>query len=278
MPGPAPSLDRRIADCLAANTHQTEDVAALLKELEETAGSIEAERTYSSAQLIDPTQHIADIPAAKAHIDVASAMLARLETAKPRLQALLDAALAADRLAKWNADLAALQITRDALAERFRTRYTEVGVELIGIFDAMIALDKEVAELNGRAHAAGSQQRMRTTECKARGIDGFDASTKSVLTEIRLPVLGLGSGQTPMAWPRPAPPIGLQVMAGMNFGALGGGACTPEQYEERDRALAAEAKRVSDFYARQEAGREALNMAELQRRRDAFEERRRNGG
>jgi hypothetical protein len=51
-------------------------------------------------------------PEAKDRADRAKHMLTRLEAAKPRLQALLDKAVATEKLAAWKADLAKLVAIR----------------------------------------------------------------------------------------------------------------------------------------------------------------------
>jgi hypothetical protein len=154
------------------------------------------------------------------------------------------------------------------------------------------ALDQQFDDLNGRAHAAGARQRMRSTECVARGIDGFNASTKSILEEVRLPGFGLGSGEVKAVWPRPTvpwniayaqsmaammtpPPLSPEMLAEVERegGFENGGYVKVMQRRQRE-----ESDRVAEFYRKQEEGREAMAAAERQRQRDAYEERRRNGG
>jgi hypothetical protein len=287
MGPPIVSLDKRIAAALAETEHELADLKALVDETTQTIGSVEAEHTHCMARSLDPT--VVD-EEAKGRADKAAHMLARLNNALPRLQALLNTALAAERLAAWNADLAALQVTRDKLADRFRTRYCEVAAELIEIFDAMAALDQQVDELNSRANAAGARQRMRSTEACARGIDGFTAGTKSILEEIKLPGFGLGSGEVKAVWPRPKVPWNIAYAASMaammqprldpqlqaeveaEGGFEGGGyerVMKRRQREERER--------VAEFYRKREEGREALDAAERQRLHEAAMERRRLG-
>jgi hypothetical protein len=282
------SIDKKIAAALSAATHEAADLGALITEVEGVIGSVTAEMTHSSAQMLDPMNQ--DFEASRIRVEKAKVMLARFEVSLPKLKALHAAALAAERLAKWNADLAALQITRDALADRFRTRYCEVVGELVDIFDEMAALDQQVDELNGRAHAAGSRQRMRSTEACARGIDGFTAGTKSILEEIKLPGFGLGSGEVKAVWPRPKVPWNIAYAASMaammqprldpqlqaeveaEGGFEGGGYERVMKRRQRE-----ESERVAEFYRKREEGREALDAAERQRLHEAAMERRRLG-
>jgi hypothetical protein len=103
-----------------------------------------------------------------------------------------------------------------------------------------------------------------------------------VLTAIRLPILGLGSGQTPFAWPRPTTPWQIAHLQNVcppqrapdpaeiaEIEAAGGGMVG--QIIVRNRRAGEESARVAAFYERQERGREGANIA------DAAEARRRNG-
>jgi hypothetical protein len=289
------SIDKRIAAALSAATHEAADLGALITEVEGVIGSVTAEMTHSSAQMLDPMNQ--DFEASRIRVEKAKVMLARFEVSLPKLKALHAGALAAERLAKWNADLAALQITRDALADRFRTRYCEVVGELIDIFDEMAALDQQVDELNSRAHAAGARQRMRTTEWVARGIDSFTAGTKSILEEVQLPGFGLGSGEVKAVWPRPKPNFGSQIAAAMaplfrgpqmdpalvaeanvEVEARGGTVFFGEAYRRAvERRNQAQAERWAEEGRERERVREANAAEDAQRHRDAAAQRRRQG-
>jgi hypothetical protein len=203
MGPPLVSLDKRIADALVAKSPDLDDIVALLKELDDTRGAVQAEHTHCMARSLDPTVVDGD---ARDRAGRAGHMLKRLDIARPRLQAIHDELVAADRLAKWHAELEALKVERDRVADKFRVRYCEVGSELIGIFDQMAAVDAKVHDLNNRANNVGARPRMRTFEMAAHGLDSWDQS-KSILEELRLPGFGLGSGTVPLAWPRP-PRIG----------------------------------------------------------------------
>lgn len=211
MPAPIVPLDRRIADALVAKSHDLDDITALLKEVDETAGSVEAERTYSMARSLDPT--VVD-PDARDRATKAEHMLARLNNAKPRVQKIHDDLIATQKLKEWNADLAKLVAIRDEVAQKFRDRYSACAQEIIQLFDWVAEVDKQIDALNNRAYAAGARQRCRLTEAAARGVDDL-ATVKTIASQVKLPLFGLGSGDPGLAWPRPAAPIALHLMAAM---------------------------------------------------------------
>jgi hypothetical protein len=294
MGAPLVPLDRRIADCLAATEHETDDLAALVKETIETLGACDAEAVHAGRIALDPT--IVDLDA-KGRADHASFRAARLRNALARLNELHSAAVARDKLAAWDAELAKLVTVRDELAARFRTRYCEMVEGLIGIFDEMAVVDQQIDDLNGKASTIGERRRVRMTECVARGIDGFSAGTKSILEEVKLPGFGLGSGEVKVVWPRPKPNFGSQIAAAMaplfrgpqmdpalvaeanaEVEASGGNVFFGEAYRRAtERRSQAQAEKWAEEGRERERQRETAAAEEAQRHRDAAVERRRLG-
>ncbi len=206
------SIDKRIAASLSDANGDPNDLQALITQVEQTVGSITAERTFSSKAMLDPAN--SDFAAQKARVDTADLMLQRLAAARPRLQELYDKAVNAAALKTWKADLEALKVIRDEMATRFRERYAACAQEIIGLFDLVAQVDRQVDSLNTRAGQIGAPSQMRTVECAARGMDHL-GTTKPISELVRLPMFGLGSGNPGFAWPRPTAPLALQVMAAM---------------------------------------------------------------
>jgi 2-polyprenyl-6-methoxyphenol hydroxylase-like FAD-dependent oxidoreductase len=281
MPGPIVPLDKRIADCLAASTHELADLRALVDETVSTIGSVEAELTHASARALDPTVHDPD---ARRHAEDAKFMLARLNAARPRLQKLHDDAVAAKERAKWNTKLEHVKKTRDEMADKFREKYCELVAGLIGLFQEVEATDKWIDEFN--TQAVSDVSRVRHVEATARGIEDF-AQSKSVLKETKLPAFVLGSGQVPPVWPKVGAPLSLQIMGAMIQPApspmddelqaafeQGGNA---EYCRVLERRRQTEAERWAEQGREKERQREAAAAEEAQRWREAAVERRRQG-
>jgi hypothetical protein len=95
MPAPLLSLDKRIATALSESKREIEDLAALIREVTDTIGSVEAEATHCMSRALDPS--IVD-EEAKGGADKASFTATRLKNALPKLQTLYDKVAAADRL------------------------------------------------------------------------------------------------------------------------------------------------------------------------------------
>jgi hypothetical protein len=296
MGSPLISLDKRIATALTETEHEAADLQALVTEVEETVGSVTAEMTYSSAQMLDPMN--SDFSTSRERVEKAKIMLARFNISLPKLKELHAQAVARAKLAVWNTDLAKLVAVRNEVSARFRDRYCAIGEELVSLFDEIVATDKLIDNLHDRAHAAGAQQRMRKTEAHARGVEQIDGgTTKSILEETKLPSFGLGSGTVPAAWPRPKEPWNLELMRAMQRLFTGppmdpvlvaeanaeveakGESCTFNEAYIRalQRRKQAEAEAWAERGRERERQREAAAAEERDRLREAAVERRRQG-
>jgi hypothetical protein len=284
MPAAPPSLDRRIADCLGAKEHEIEDLQALIKEATDTLGSIEAEQVFASRQALDPS--VADYATQKQRADTAALMAMRLKNALPRLQTLLSTATERERLKKWNVDMDRAEAVRDQLAKRFRDLYPKMVTELVTLFDEIKGCDETIGNLH-LTSGCGVMRRLDGVECTARGIaGGFNAVTKSIVTEIKLPGFALGSGAIPMAWPRPvqpmslslmmpsAPPLDPQLLAEVE---AAGGFENGGYRKVMERRRQQEAERWAEQGAARERERERLNAEEARRQHEAAQARRRQG-
>jgi site-specific recombinase len=158
MPAPLVSLDKRIATALSESEHEIEDLAALIREVTDTIGSVEAEATHCMSRALDPSiVH----EKAKGRADKATFTATRFNNALLKLQALYDKVAAAYRLEKCNKDLKELQVVRDEVAtqidslnsrahaagttRRFCEKYCEAAATIVGLFDQIAWVDKHGA-------------------------------------------------------------------------------------------------------------------------------------
>jgi hypothetical protein len=151
-----------------------------------------------------------------------------------------------------------LQVVRDEVATRFREKYCEAAATIVGLFDQIAWVDEQIDSLNSRAHAAGTTQRMRSTEAQARGIDGFSATTNPISEIVRLPMFGLGSGEAMLAWPKSKPAWNLEYVQRVTGRRRW-------RHQSPRAARRRRSQRMQEFYRKQEEGREALNDAARQR-------------
>jgi hypothetical protein len=99
------------------------------------------------------------------------------------------------------------------VATRFRDRYCSIVSELVGLFDEIAVIDREINDLNDRGSLCNAPQRVRGVELTSRGLDTWGARTP-IAKRIKLPAFGIGGDGTEI-WPRPTVPIGLAMMAAM---------------------------------------------------------------
>ena len=165
-----PSLRLRAASRpLSAADAKSDDLAALITEVEAAAQEADETATKTREEALDPTTVI---DAAKVGAAVATAELTRdrLRAALPRLQEQLKQAREREYAECWLNDYAAVKARRDAAAEQLRERYPTIVDELVALMADIAATDKEVDRINVAA-PYGDYPRLRGVELTARGLD-----------------------------------------------------------------------------------------------------------
>jgi len=257
-------LEQRIAAALSdKSTITSAALAALFGEVETAIAEVETDAADAKARALDPT--IDDPAAARQHRDDCRFRLERFKAALPPLQQRYNEVRLAERKAKWRADYADVKAKRDATAENLQAIY-ELTEQLIEVLQEAKQVDQEVERIN-RTAPNGEHDRLLSVECAARGVNGVGPNgVLSLLTELRLPKFSAPG----LRWPPPAPmilpeqiiPAAMLRHPGDNWAA---------HQQKAKVQVAAEAKRVADYYRNQQREREERENAEAR----AAQERRR---
>jgi hypothetical protein len=264
MNGPQP-LEQRITLALSPDHDiASPAIATLFGEVESAITEAEESAEAAKARALDPT--IEDAEAARQQRDDCVFRLERLRAALAPLQQRYSEVRLTERRTQWRADYADVKGKRDATAAQVKAIYTEFTDKLIDALIEAKQVDEHVARVNSTA-PSGEHDRLLTVECAARQVNGV--ADNFSLMNIKLPAFD-APGQ--WQWPPPVPPIDVRqvVPAAM---LRHPGANWPEALKERDAARQQEAKRVADYYRRQQREKEdmenACARAEHERRRQA---------
>jgi hypothetical protein len=166
----------------------------------------------------------------------------RLRNAISALEPHYEAAVKKEKHAKWLVDTAEIRVRIDGLSKELQSTYTEC-------VDKLAALFGRVESINHEAKQFGL------------GVDG-----SARIRDVILPVLGSVSDAKPH-WPPPAPNVCLEYALSVAAGIVNA------RPAPTDQERAAEARRVENFYAETERGREALRT-----RANEIEQRHASGG
>jgi hypothetical protein len=199
------TIEQRIAQALSDENISSLDVAALLAETEEA--SIEADRAAVEARELafDPIAS-PDANRARAAVETANFVCARLRTLLPRLQTKYDKVARNEAHAKWASEYERVKNKRDAAAEKLRLLYPEVAAKLVELLLDIEVIDKEVTRINdagtpfltdGSPYDA-RYALLKSVELDARGLDHFGVHDLKILKDLALPSF---TEPTKLAWP-----------------------------------------------------------------------------
>ena len=259
--GDAPqTLEQRIAAALGDDAITSTALAALFGEVQTAIADAQASAEAAKTRALDPT--IDDPAAARVQRDDTIYRLERLRAALAPLQARYTELRAGERRARWRADYAEVKAKRDATAEKLQAIYTELTEQLIDVLEQAKQVDEEVARINSTA-PNGEHDRLLDTECAARGVNGVGPnSALSLLTELKLPRFSAPG----WAWPPPAPVLTAEMVVPAAMLRHPGDNWAAHQKEAKAQADA-EAKRVANYYRRQEREKEDMENARVRAER-----------
>jgi hypothetical protein len=258
------TLEKQIAITLMAADVASGALSKLLDETEAGIARAEAAALEAKTRALDPTTD--DPVAARRERDDTSYRLERLKAALPPLQQRYHEVRLAERKAKWRADYAVVKAKRDDAATSLKDTYAEFTTKLINVLIAAKRVDEEVARVN-RTAPDGEHDRLLTVECAARQVNAV--ADDFSLMNIKLPTF---NQPNTWSWPPPKPPIDFRLLVPPALLHHPGDNWAAHKKEAKIYADA-EAKRVADYYRRQEREKEdmanAAARAEQERRRQA---------
>jgi hypothetical protein len=262
-PPPSQPLEQRIADALGDNAIKSAVLAALYNEVAAAITAAATAADHAKERALNPSTQ--DAQAARARRDDCVFQLERLKAALPPLQQRYSQVRLAERRTEWREQFAQVKAKRDATAEKLQAIY-ELTEQLIEVLQEGQQVDQEVEIVNSTA-PNGEPDRLLTTECAARGVNGVGPNgALSLMTDLKLPRWNAPG----LAWPPPEPAIDFQRIVPPNMLTHPGDNWAAHQQEAKAQADA-EAKRVAEFYRRQTREREERDNAEAK----AAQERRR---
>lgn len=203
---PAPSIEKRIAAVFTQDRHSSDELAALITEVETEAGAGDAVATKVSAAILDPSV-VAD---AAIRGKVEDAILAtRLRLAIPKLENLRRAAAVTERSVAWNRQADEIEARRDEVARRMRDEYPAAVAKLVELFSAMKDCDRAIDSLHGEPAAVHELRRIDYVELAARGLSNYGPTGKSIADQVQLPAFKIGETDVPLVWPPQADPLAI---------------------------------------------------------------------
>jgi hypothetical protein len=263
------TLEHRIAQALSDNDITSHDIAHLLIETEQASIDADKQAIIARDLALDPIAS-PDTHKARAAIEDANFVCARLRTVMPRLQTKYDKTHRAERYAKWSLEYDRVKIKRDAAAEKLRQLYPKIEAELVALLLDVEATDREVQQINNAempfltdGYPRDEQRRLlRSVELEARGIHHYGSYDLQIVKDLKVPNF---SEPAKLAWPVPKPPVDWSGLV-PKFPSKGADWWKDAQAED-DRKRA-EATRLEAEYLQQQArDRDRVARAADDRRR-----------
>ena len=197
-----PSLDERVAAAFAAGSN-SDDVAALIGEVEATAASAGEGAQRARERALDPALSPADVAAARRQMEDAAFRRDRMQAAVAKLGERLSELRAQEEdQRRWQAYEAA-KAERDQLAAELREVYPAFAARVADLMARVEANDREIEKCNTRARPSGAAW-LAGAEMVARGLRGFTdgpSSVPRIVRDLRLPGFEWNR-HDPYAWPR----------------------------------------------------------------------------
>jgi hypothetical protein len=258
MNGPEP-LEQRIAAALGDNEVMSTTVADLITETQTAIAAAEAAVTKAKKDALD-TSRLPDPIAARDAIASAEFKRDWLKSALPKLQRRQQQLEAQGEYDDWRASFDAVKQKHAAAVGRLQSAYALVP-ELVEALQEARAVDAEVRRVMQAKpyllpQSNGDGKSLPAVECAARGLRGV-ATGYSLMTDLKLPVFDQPNG---LCWPPPMPPIDFRQIIPPNMLTHPGADWAAHQKDAKAQADA-EAKRVIEFYKRQQEQREAMDAA-----------------
>jgi hypothetical protein len=251
-------LEQRISTVLADPQVTSTDLMELIDEASLAVTTAEEAARAEYERALDP---IASPDAAKAKRSIWAAEFSRdrLRAFLSRLWARLDEIETAEKAARWDADYAAIEAKRDALAKEFAETYPKVTEQLCDLFSRARAVDQECSRLNSEA-LSGEHRRLLGVELTARKLGSFTRNNHSLMDAVKLPDW---ADSDRMVWPPPQAPLAAILAASMAPPPDARFTANWAAAREKDvaRRAAVEARWAKDEEARQEASRKTYEAS-----------------
>ena len=251
-------LEQKISTALADPQVTSTDLMELIDEAELAVTAAEETARAEYEKALDP---IASPDAAKAKQSIWAAEFSRdrLRAFLYRLWERLDEIETAEKAARWDADCAAIEAKRDALANEFAETYPKLAAQLCDLFSRARAVDQECSRLNSEA-LSGEHRRLLGVELTARKFGSFTRSSPSLIDTVKLPDW---TESDRMAWPPPVTPMSVLVAEAMAPPPDGRFTANWAAAREKDvaRRADAEARWVKEEEARQAESRRAYEAS-----------------
>jgi len=242
-------LQARAVAALTGSGVTSAKLASLIEETEATISEAEASAEKAHQRALDPIAS-PNPQRARAQMEDAAFLCARLRSLLPRLQARYDRLLSTEDRKRWKREYEVLKVERDALATELTETYPQAVTKLIDLFARIAAMDVEISNLH-HSRPAGVPLHLASVELEARGLDRFSTTNPSIAKELRLPAWEAG---VPALWPPPEVPLALAATAFAPAAHAG-----PDWFrnqEARAQAERADAVRVAQYYAQEQRDRE----------------------
>jgi len=255
------SLDKRIGDALAADDISATDLAAVIVETEQALTDAVTAATKIKAEALDPLVML-DAVKARAATEAADFAVQRLKASLARLQTKYAAAEAAESVARWEADRAAVEQQVLHAAKEFE-RVPGLIAELVSIFTATEAVDRAVSEVNARSPSGA--RTLCGVELVCRNLAAFSAGDKSIKESSVL------FGEKGQLWPPRRSSFAASIMPTPSYDAR----FTAHWHEasgERTRQIELDQARLSEHYAaltREQSARQERETEEARAKRTA---------
>jgi hypothetical protein len=205
------TLEQRIAAALSDDKITSHDVGHLLIETEQASLDADKAAVLARELALDPIAS-PDTHKARAAIEDANFICARLRTVMPRLQTKYDKVSRNERHEKWCSEYDRVKIKRDAAAEKLRQLYPEMVAKFVAMLLEIEGVDQEVKQINtahmpfltdGYPHDP-HHMLLKSVELTARGLDHFGTYDLQIIKDLKMPNFSEPAKQ---AWPVPKPPI-----------------------------------------------------------------------
>ena len=196
------SLDERVAAAFAAGSN-SDDVTALIGEVEAAAVSAGEAAQRARERALDPALSPADVAAARCQMDDAAFRRDRMQTAVTKLgERLRELKAQEEDQRRWQAYERA-KAERDQLAAELREVYPPFAARVADLMARVDANDREVERCNTQARPSGAAW-LAGAEMVARGLRGFSdgpSNIPRIVRDLRLPGFEYNR-HDPYAWPR----------------------------------------------------------------------------
>lgn len=195
-------LDERIAAAFG-NGANSREVAAIIKETEQTAISSGEAAERARKHALDPVLSAEELAQARRQMEDAAFRRERLQVAVKKLRERLQQLRAQEEdHRRWVAYNKA-KAKRDELAAELADIYPAFAHRLAQLLSRIASNDREIEYINNHARPSGAE-RLLVAELTARGLEGFvknSVQTPRITEELRLPAFEYSAHER-YAWPR----------------------------------------------------------------------------